>query len=176
MTVWCGAAACGHGSPRYADDPPSGNEVLATVDLLHDYNLPDRLRAMAGDLEELAGRTRRLLEGLLRPPSGSPLTVAHAYAISLQDRALDFLSWVDSQDFPPVAMQRRDQFRTAAGRLLTSGRRLAAATERRRVDELIERAGEAMQQAAEQFLRANTGVMRDVQRQFDAAVGRRSTL
>jgi len=79
---------------------------------------------------------------------------------------------VDSADFPAVAVQRRDQFRTAAGRLLTCGRRLAAATESRRVDELVERAGEAMQQAAEQFLRANASVMRDAQRQFDALIGR----
>ena len=74
--------------------------------------------------------------------------------------------------FPPIAAPRRDQFRTAAGRLLTSGRSLAAATERRRVDELIERAAEAMQQADEQFLRASAGVMRDVQQQFDAAIGK----
>jgi hypothetical protein len=148
--------------------------VLNTVDALHDPDLPDRLCAMAGDLEELAGRTRRLLEGLLPPPSGSPLTVAHAYATSLQERAAAFLAWVESPDFPPVAARRRDQFRTATGRLLTSGRRLAAATERRRVDELIERAGEAMQQANEQFVRATDGVMRDVQQEIDAVVGRRA--
>jgi hypothetical protein len=152
------------------------NEVLNTVDALHDPDLPDRLRAMAGDLEEMAGRTRGLLEGLIPPPSGSPLTVAYAYATSLQERAAAFLAWVDSADFPPVAVRKRDQSRTATGRLLTSGRRLAAATVHRRVDELIERAGEAMQQATEQFLRANAGVMRDVQQQFDAAVGRRGGL
>ena len=151
----------------------SEEEAPDAVDALHDPDLPDRLRAIAGDLEELGGRTRGLLEGLRPPPSGSPLAVAHAYATSLQERAAAFLAWVDSPDFPLVAAQRRDQFRTATGRLLTSGRRLAAATESRRVDELIERAGEAMQQATEQFLRANAGVMRDVQQQFDAAAGRR---
>ncbi|MDB5068045.1 MAG: hypothetical protein JWM18_4479 [Chloroflexi bacterium] len=146
---------------------------MDTLDAILDPELPDRLRAMAGDLEKLAGRTRRLLEGLRPPPTGSPLAVAHAYAITLQARAADFLAWVDSPAFPPIAARRRDQFRTAAGRLLTSGRRLAAATERRRVDELIERAAEAMQQADEQFLRASAGVMRDVQQQVGAALGRK---
>jgi hypothetical protein len=149
------------------------DEALNTLDALLDPDLPDRLRAMARDLETLAGRTRGLLEGLRPPPAGSPLAVAHTYATTLQARAADFLAWVDSPDFPPIAVRRRHQFRTAAGRLLTSGRRLAAATERRRVDELIERAAEAMQQAGVQFVRASAEVMRDVQQQFDAAVGRR---
>jgi hypothetical protein len=123
---------------------------------------------MAGDLEELARRARAIVAGLMLPELGSPLEMAHTYARALEDRALAFLDWVDSSSFPAIAVPHRDRFRTAAGRLQTSGRRLAAATERRRVDELIERAAEAMQQADVLLRRAVDAVMRDVQGQLDA--------
>jgi hypothetical protein len=128
---------------------------------------------MAGELEELARGTRALVEGLMPPPSGSPLEAAHAYATELEERAAAFLAWVDSASFPSVAVGQRDRFRTAAGRLLISARRLAAATERRRVDELIERAGEAMQQAGALFAKANAAVMRDLQVEVTRITGRR---
>jgi hypothetical protein len=146
-------------------------EVTETLDPLVDPGLPDRLRHMAGELEELARHTRALVDGLMPPPSRSPLGAAHAYATELQERSAVFLAWVDSATFPAVAAGQRDRFRTAAGRLLTSARRLSAATERRRVDELIERAGEAMQQAGALFARANAAVMRDLQAQVEA-IGR----
>jgi len=85
------------------------------------------------------------VDGLMPLPSGSPLVAAHAYATELEERAAGFLTWVDSPSFLAIAAEQRDRFRTAGGRLLTSAHRLAAATEWRRVDELIERAGEAMQ-------------------------------
>jgi hypothetical protein len=65
----------------------------------------------------------------------------------MRERA-GFLVWVDSPEFPAIAAQQRDRFRTARDRLITSARRLGGATERCRVDELIERASEAMQQEA----------------------------
>jgi hypothetical protein len=73
---------------------------------------------MARDLEKLAERTRGLLGGLLPPPAGSPLAVAHAYATTLQARAADFLAWVDSPAFPAIAARRRDLFKTAVGKML----------------------------------------------------------
>jgi hypothetical protein len=127
---------------------------------------------MADDLDELARRTRALVEDLLPPPSGSPLDAAHTYATELEERAAAFIAWVDSSSFPAVAVTQRDRFRTAAGRLLTSSRRLGAATESRRIDELIERAGEAMQQAGTLFTRAHVAVLRDLQAQIEATTGR----
>ena len=144
-----------------------------TPDALLDRDLPDRLRAMAAGLEDLGRRTRSLAEALPPPPLGVPLSMAHAYATELEERSAAFLAWVDSASFPSVAAGQRDRFRTAAGRLLTSARRLGAATERRRVDELIERAGEAMQQAGALFAKANAAVMRDLQAQVEAITGRR---
>ena len=145
---------------------------METPNPLLDPTLPDRLRDMAGDLEELARRTRALAEALPPPPLGVSLSVAHAYATELEEQSAAFLAWVDSTSFPAVAVGQRDRFRTAAGRLLTSARRLGAATERRRVDELIERAGEAMQQAGGLFAKANAAVMRDLQAQIEAMTGR----
>jgi hypothetical protein len=125
---------------------------------------------MADDLERLAVVTRGILENLTLPPLGSSLGAAHAYARELEARAAGFLAWVDSPEFPAIAAQQRDRFRTAGDRLMTSGRRLGVATERRRVDELVERAGEAMQQAGVLFRRAHEGVLRDAQVQVDATV------
>ena len=139
---------------------------------LLDRSLPDRLRQIAGEFEELARRTRALAEALPPPPLGVPLSVAHAYATELEERAGAFIAWVDSPGFPDIAAGQRDRFRTAAARLATCGRRLGAATERRRVDELIERADEAMQQSGVLFAKANAAVMRDVQAQVQAITGR----
>lgn len=130
---------------------------------------------MAADLEQLAHRTRTLAKALPPPPFGVPLAVAHAYATDVEEQASAFIAWVDSASFPAVAAGERDRFRTAAGRLVTAARRLGgAATERRRVDELIERAGEAFQQAGALFAKANAAVMRDLQAQVEAiTAGRR---
>jgi hypothetical protein len=92
------------------------------------------------------------------------------WTAELEARAVGFLAWVDSPEFPTIAAQQRDRFRTAGNRLVTSARRLGVATERRRVDELIERAGEAMQQAGVLFRRAHEGVLRDAQVQMEALV------
>jgi hypothetical protein len=152
-----------HGLKRLSVSCEPSNPLLDPI-------LPDRLRAMADDLERLAVVTRGILEGVAPPPLRASLGAAHAYARELEARAAGFLAWVDSPDFPAIAAQQRDRFRTAGGRLMTSARRLGVATERRRVDELIERADEAMQQAGVLFRRAHEGVLRDAQVQTEAMV------
>jgi hypothetical protein len=60
---------------------------------LLDPILPDRLHAMADDLERLAVVTRGILRGVAPPPLGSSLGAAHAYPHELEARAAGFLAW-----------------------------------------------------------------------------------
>jgi hypothetical protein len=134
-----------------------------------DPALPDVLRGIAADLDTVGAHIDQLCSNLDPPKPGSPLADAHAFAIELEERGGAFLAWVDSAHFPAAVRDHHDEFRAGAERMLAAGRRLAAATERRRVDEFIERATEALQEAAASLTSATQAVMRDLMKALGEA-------
>jgi hypothetical protein len=132
-----------------------------TLELL-DRTLPAQLRALATDLDSLLTHARAIFADLAPPAPDSPLGVAHAFAAEFDRRVTAYRSWVESDSFPAAARAHRADFRAAADHLAASARRLAAATETRRVDELIERASEALTQGSLYLNAAMAGVLGDM--------------
>jgi hypothetical protein len=133
-----------------------------------DPALPAMLRGIGADLRAVGTHVSRLLSDLSPPPPGAPLATAHAFATGLARNAAAFLTWVESSGFPATARSRRTEFRAGAERLAVAARRLSAATEQRRVDELVERATEALCQASRSLDAATQGVLSDVTLQLQS--------
>jgi hypothetical protein len=125
------------------------------------------LRGLAADVEEVWTHVCGLFAGLEPPAPDSPLATAHSFAAELDRRVAAFAGWIDSPGFPAAVRSRRAEFRLGAERLAVAARRLSAATGRRRVDELIERATEALDQASRLLNLAMEGVLRDVALRLD---------
>jgi hypothetical protein len=126
------------------------------------HDLPAELRGISVDLDAMGKHVSQLSSDLELPGAGSPLAAVHAFATELDRRAGAFLTWVESPAFPATGCSHRAEFRAGAEHLVATARRLAVATERRRVDELIERATETLGQASQWLNRAVEGVLRDV--------------
>jgi hypothetical protein len=135
---------------------------------LLDPALPTVLRGLAADLDAVGSHVGDLCSDLDTPTPGSPLAAAHTFARELARRAATFLEWVESPGFPDIARARHAEFRAGAERLVVAARRVSAATEQRRVDELIERATEALDQASRSLDAATQGTLRDVTAQLQA--------
>ena len=131
-------------------------------ELLLDRALPTKLRGLAADLDALMTHVRGVFADLEPPAPDSPLGTAHTFAVELDRRVAAFRTWVDADSFPAAGRAHRAEFRAAADRLAASARRLLAATETRRVDELIERATEALGQGSLYLNAAMAGVMEDI--------------
>jgi hypothetical protein len=127
-----------------------------------DPALPVMLRDIAADLHAVGDHVSRLLSDLSPPRPGAPLAAAHAFATGPARNTAAFLTWVESSSFPAMARGRSAEFRAGAERLAVAARRLSAATEQRRVDELVERATEALCQASRSLDAATQGVLSDV--------------
>jgi hypothetical protein len=127
-----------------------------------DRTLPARLRRLAADLDDLMTHVSGVFAGLEPPAPDTPLATAHAFAADLDRRVAAFRSWVESDSLPEAGRVHRAEFRIAAEHLAASARRLSAATEMRRVDELIERASEALGQGSLYLDAAMMGVLADI--------------
>ena len=127
-----------------------------------DRTLPAELRRLAADLDDLMTHVRGVFEGLEPPAPDTPLGTTHAFDADLDRRVAAFRSWVELESLPDAGRVHRAEFRVAAEHLAASARRLSAATETRRIDELIERATEALGQGSLYLNAAMMGVLTDI--------------